>query len=400
MKKINDLTKKCSFKIAALIVLALFTAFSLSAQLTVTPNGNVGIGTTAPAAKLDVSGNMRLSNEIRFTNDTAMKGLIWGFNDLSGYNSRIDDYDGHLRILTDDHFYLGGINANGTPGNTSFYVNTVSGNIGIGLTAPTSRLHVAGDIRLNESKIYLRGLDNNHGIGYDAFNTSIDGPVIFGFKGGALGSTWGGNSTSLIWNNDGNIGIGRTPLSNVQLALEDKYEAGGKNLLIGNDAYLTDVDFPNLLGIYGEQDNAIGGIQLGSSGPRLWGQGGALSIGNTPSAPVGTYKLLVEGGILTEKLKVALKNSTDWADYVFGDNYQLMPLEQVAEYIGKNKHLPGLPSAEKLVAGGGIDMNEMFAKQMEKIEELTLYVIDLNRKMAALTTENQQLKQSLSSPNK
>jgi hypothetical protein len=165
---------------------------------------------------------------------------------------------------------------------------------------------------------------------------------------------------------------------------------------VGDDTYLSDVDVANVLGIYGNVNSAVGGIQLGSNGPLLWGEDGALSIGNISTTP-GTYRLFVESGILTEKVKVALKSSADWADYVFSGNYQLMPLEQVAEYIGKNKHLPGLPSAEKLVAEGGIDVNQMFAKQ---IEELTLYVIDLNRKMAALSTENHQLKQNLSSPKK
>ncbi len=281
------------------------------------------------------------------------------------------------------------------------WVKYNSGNIGIGTNSPSEKLDVAGNVRIHDNRLYLRGTgDNNHGIGFNAFNTNIDGPVVFGTSGGALGSTGGGNKTALIWNNDGNIGIGRTPLSNTQFVLHDVYAAGGKNLLVGDDSYLSDIDVVNIMGLYGNVDNTVGGIKLGSNGPVLWGQSGTLSIGTGPSTPVGTYKLFVEGGILTEKLKVAIKSSADWADHVFANNYYLMPLEQVAAFINNHKHLPGLPSAEQLVAKGGIDMNQMFAKQMEKIEELTLYVIDLNRKVAELNTEKQQLQQTILSHKK
>jgi trimeric autotransporter adhesin len=399
MKRCNNLSKKVSSKRVFLIAFALFAAFSLKAQLTVTPAGNVGIGTSSPAAKLDVAGNMRLTNEIRFTNGNAMKGLVWGFSDFSSYTSRIDDYNGQLGIYTDDHFYLGGINTTtGVPGDVKFYINTVTGNTGIGTTAPSEKLDVAGNIRLNDNRLYLRGAgDNSHGIGFDY---SIDGPVIFGNSGGALGSTAFGNKNILIWNHKGEIGIGTTPIADIQLALTDKYAAGGKNLLVGDDAYLSDVDVVNVLGIYGNSNSTVGGIKLGSGGPVLWGQNGALGIGDAGLTMPTGYKLIVEQGILTEKVKVAIKTSADWADHVFADNYQLMPLEQVAGYIDRHKHLPGLPSAEKLVAEGGIDVNQMFAKQMEKIEELTLHVIALNRKVAKLDTEKQQLQQTILSHKK
>ncbi len=371
-------------------------------------SGNIGIGTSAPGAKLDVAGNMRMQNEIKFTNGDAMKGLVWSFGDFSNYNSRIDDYNGNLGLYTDDNFYIGGINTiTGTPGDAKFYLNTVSGNVGIGTTEPLERLHVNGTGRFSGLKV---DANNALELGTGLVKESEAGKICYGCYGAEVlhivgaGTTTANRKIKLYAEGGmtvaGNVGIGATPFADIQLNLGDIYAAGGKNLLVGDDTYLSDVDVANVLGIYGNADNAVGGIKLGSNGPVLWGQSGTLSIGTGPSTPVGTYKLFVEGGILTEKLRVALKSSADWADHVFTGNYQLMPLEQVAAYIGKHKHLPGVPSAEKLVAGGGIDVNEMFAKQMEKIEELTLYVIDLNRKMAAVNTENQQLKQNLSSSNK
>jgi hypothetical protein len=118
---------------------------------------------------------------------------------------------------------------------------------------------------------------------------------------------------------------------------------------------------------------------------------GKVLIGHT-TMPAG-YKLYVEQGILTEKVKVALKTSGNWADHVFAPGYKLKSLPEVETFIKQNKHLPGIPSAETLVKEGGVDITDMLAKQMEKIEELTLYIIDMNKRMDKLEKENAVLKQ-------
>ncbi|WP_333876587.1 hypothetical protein [Flavobacterium sp.] len=111
---------------------------------------------------------------------------------------------------------------------------------------------------------------------------------------------------------------------------------------------------------------------------------GKIYLGSSTAYPntTGNYKLFVEGGILTEKVKVALRSSANWADYVFAKDYKLMPLKEVEQFVMTNKHLPGIDSAEKLAANG-IDVAEMQSKQMEKIEELTLYIIDQEKKIEA-----------------
>jgi hypothetical protein len=121
-------------------------------------------------------------------------------------------------------------------------------------------------------------------------------------------------------------------------------------------------------------------VDIQGSGLRV--STGTVAIGNV-TRPAG-YKLYVETGILTEKVKVAVKTSADWADYVFDENYLLMPLNEVEQFVKQNNHLPGVPSAKTLIAEGGIDVNKMFAKQMEKIEELTLYVIELKKQNESL----------------
>ncbi len=109
---------------------------------------------------------------------------------------------------------------------------------------------------------------------------------------------------------------------------------------------------------------------------------GKIYIGASATYPTNTgeYKLYVEGGILTEKVKVALRSTSNWADYVFADDYKLMPLHDVEKFINANNHLPGIKSATELVQNG-LDVAEMQAKQMEKIEELTLYVIQQEKKI-------------------
>lgn len=99
-----------------------------------------------------------------------------------------------------------------------------------------------------------------------------------------------------------------------------------------------------------------------------------IIIGAMPSTIPGNYKLYVSNGILAERVKVALKSSDKWSDYVFADNYTLRPLKDVEAYVKEHKHLPGVPSAQEVV-DQGIDVAEMNAKLLEKIEELTLHMI-------------------------
>lgn len=115
---------------------------------------------------------------------------------------------------------------------------------------------------------------------------------------------------------------------------------------------------------------------------------GAAIIGNitaTTLSNIGTpsgYNLYVANGILTEKVKVSLQAST-WADYVFEPKYHLMPLDKVEEFIKLNKHLPNVPSALEMEKNG-LDVVNTNAKLLEKIEELTLYVIQLNKELNEL----------------
>lgn len=125
---------------------------------------------------------------------------------------------------------------------------------------------------------------------------------------------------------------------------------------------------------------------------------GKVSIGNLPSTP-GNALLYVEKGILTEGLKIAPStNATEWSwpDYVFSKNHKLSSLDSVEAYINKNSHLPNVPSAEE-VGKNGIDVAKMDATLLQKIEETTLYLIEMNKKLNKLETENIALKKEIES---
>lgn len=126
------------------------------------------------------------------------------------------------------------------------------------------------------------------------------------------------------------------------------------------------------------------------------GRNGIVAIGVTEAPADGSYKLFVRDGIVTEQFKLAffqngewgaLDGSSDsraWCDYVFEENYPLMPLNDVETFIKKNKHLPNTISAAEVEEQGGIHLRETVFNHQEKIEELFLHLFDLNKQMEGM----------------
>jgi len=112
-----------------------------------------------------------------------------------------------------------------------------------------------------------------------------------------------------------------------------------------------------------------------------------------------SYRLIVKDGIRTEKVKVDVASANGWADYVFKKEYKLNSLESVEKQIEEKGHLLNIPSAEDVVKSG-INLGEMDAKLLEKIEELTLYAIKLNKDVKKLEKENDELRKKASLLNK
>ncbi|WP_421877520.1 hypothetical protein [Marinoscillum sp.] len=116
---------------------------------------------------------------------------------------------------------------------------------------------------------------------------------------------------------------------------------------------------------------------------------GKLGIGTETT---GSHELAVEGSIGAREIKV---EASGWSDFVFENDYELRTLEEVEQHINENGHLPEIPS-EAEVAENGINLGEMDSKLLQKIEELTLYMIQMNKEMAGLKAKNEQLEKEVS----
>ncbi|MBS1581732.1 MAG: SprB repeat-containing protein [Bacteroidetes bacterium] len=201
-------------------------------------------------------------------------------------------------------------------------------------------------------------------------------------------------SPTLIVKQDGHIGLGTTSALNAQMNLKRDQ---GDYIQFRRTA---DNGYWSLHNGNSEQDH-LAFHYFPASGPALmnrlvlWNDG-KVSIGDVSTATPGAYLLYVEKGILTERVKTAVKSSAEWSDHVFQPNYRLMPLDEVAAFIQEHGHLPSVPSADRMVEEGD-DMLRTDALLLAKIEELTLYMLQLKDRVAALERENAALKHTPSS---
>jgi hypothetical protein len=401
---------------------------------------NVGIGTTIPAARLDVK---TTSNYVSQFNGAAPMYL--GIFENDTYRGYLGSYAGNAEDLD---FGTGSGNTNGKlhftiQANPKLTINSL-GKVGVGTTEPNHLMHINGG---------------------DLFVQSSSGLIRFGYQGSnewQMATTSGG--ADLRWyttpdggttitprhyfSQNGNVGIGGFSGPGVPLGRLDVLGIGAtsstNNLVLRNsigDTLLRMRD-DGRMGVgyngtsYGRTMNLGGtGINFytaneaafgGSVFPTdtslvLWSNSGANnylvlqpSWGNTgvgtytPNAKFhvnGTqliggnaariatgYSLSVDGNVIAEAF--VTQNSTSWPDYVFEKKYELMNLKNLEKYIEKNKHLPNIPAAAE-IEKKGINLGEMSKKLMEKVEELTLYILELNKRNEELTQKVAKLENAL-----
>lgn len=124
---------------------------------------------------------------------------------------------------------------------------------------------------------------------------------------------------------------------------------------------------------------------------------GTVTIGvwekyNNSVTDTDGHKLMVNGGIMCEKIKVI--EDVPNSDHVFESDYYLRPLEEVKSFVEENKHLPEIPSAKEFQENG-YNIGEMDDVLLRKVEELTLYMIEMKEKVDHLEAENAELKSAI-----
>lgn len=392
--------------------------------------GNVGIGTSLPGAKLNVADD--ISDIAIFENTTALNTNV---------NAGIYLKTGTLL----NNFYTGGLKSIGTSSNTARLgifggavtsSNALSerisilnnGSIGIATTTPTYPLDINGRARIryngssNTAGIWYNKSDNTESAFIGMLNDTIFGQygngnwrIASDIKNGMFGignlepkaplsfASTIGNKIAL-WGDasGGHYGIGiqgsllqmYSSASNADIAFgygsssaftENARLLGAGNMHLGKyTAWSTTTDNRKIN--FGDGDYTYIG-EIGAD-DRLEMQAGAFNfkngdvfIGTNDFTKGAGYKLRVGGKIFTEEVRVQLQAA--WPDYVFENNYKKLSLEELDKYVIANKHLPNIPSAKEIEKDGQ-HLGEIQRKMLEKIEELSLYVIELKKEIDIL----------------
>ncbi len=305
-----------------------------------------------------------------------------------------------------------------TNGNAAQLVIKHNGFVGIGTETPSANFHSIGTARMenlpnsssnttvittdasgnlalsNAASLFTNAgwnLNGNATASTDFIGTTNTNPLNFAVN----------NIKSMSLDNGGNVSISTGGISSYQkLYVETAKQNDGIMVnQTGNTAATLDLNASGGGGKRWSLHSTGNGNNQGAGHLLFWDwtnnqeqmridSNGRIVMGNV-TTPAG-YKLYVQEGILTEKIKVAIASSAAWADYVFEDDYKLTPLNEVARFIEENNHLPNIPSAEELEKEG-IDLAQMQALQMAKIEELTLYLIEMKKEIEILKEVNQKL---------
>lgn len=196
---------------------------------------------------------------------------------------------------------------------------------------------------------------------------------------------------------NGNVGVGTTnPLAKLDIRGYVVLESGRDAILFTGTAnteqnrYLKLLNSPALTSASGLK---AGGVLIADSYAYANPSKNDLIVkGNVGiGTPTPGEKLSVNGHIRAQAVKVEMNN---WPDYVFEDHYSLRPLRELKNYLETHEHLPGVPSASE-IEKEGVNLGEMNAKLLEKIEELTLYLISQEEALAKLRKEVQSLRKRM-----
>lgn len=399
--------------------------------------GNVGIGTSSPLQRLDVNGsiNMPATTGLRFDNIPFLRapgtnnlflGPNTGAANTTGYdNLFVGSQTGVANTSGYDNLLIGGRRSG--PANTTGYENVFVGSAtGVYNTSGSKDTFVgrgAGFYNTTGSENtfvgWATGISNTSGNN----NVYVGRAAGVGVASGSLNTFLGSTASSSVNTTSYSTAIGEGSKVDCDYCLvlgrtspQVKVGIGTATPqatlhVVSGGTTATGVRLENLAtttgtGAYQLYVDASGNVlRRSSAGAReateesadahwtltadshlLNANNGGVMIGAGLTAAPAGYKLYVSDGILTERVKVAVKSTADWRDHVFQNSYRLRSVEDVESFIKANKHLPGVPSAEEMVENGN-DLHQTDAMLMEKVEEMMLYIIALKKENTALIGE-------------
>lgn len=309
-----------------------------------------------------------------------------------------------------------------------------TGNVGIGTSSPSALLHInGGNVKLTNPPTYPYGFNidvnftgtwaREFGISYNGTGKlatfgalAVDGGLTYAYIGGNTAAPGANASPWMVFKPNGYVGIGtiapgaRLSVEAPDSALDNFVRLENKGitnslLYIGSASSVFPVieyrkknviESYNDLHISATNTNNLyfetGRVSTAAMIRMTINSAGNVGIGTTTP---GSYKLAVEGTIGARRMKVT---QGSWADFVFHPDYELPSLQEVEHFIKTNRHLPEIPSAEE-VESDGLDVGEMNKKLLQKIEELTLYMIEMKKESIAQRAELDALKKELKKNN-
>ncbi len=399
-------------------------------DLTVNTSGEVGIGTANPLGQLHLA---------PYTGDNLVirdgDGIIQ-FTKPPTTIGGVDEKKGFMQLTDTDDLRLGTNSANNF-GKVIMRTNGIdhvtldpAGEVGIGTPSPLAKLHIVGGgdagtgfgnngfIMLGETTSNASNMviDNNEIV---ARSGVVAGTLFLQNNGGDLSigarTTINANGEALKINgvnpfiqlyqngvaksfiqqssNDLRVGVngGNLTLDGVNVGVGtnapvSKFHVAGRGLFRGAGEVLAidGTSNPNI-GFYNNGtfksfiSQSASELYIGVNNANLRFDAPQIIVGGGVAA--NGYKLSIRGKIICEEMKVQLTGS--WPDYVFDANYKRRTLTELGDFIKTNRHLPNIPPAAE-IEKGGFDVGDMQKRMMEKIEELTLYILDQQKQIDEL----------------
>lgn len=345
--------------------------------------GNVGIGTNAPQSKLQIQGSGGIGVDLKVngriqTGDANTSGGMW----VDAANTMMMGQYGADRI---------GLFSNGA---WRMIVNP-DGNVGIGTASPNAPLQFANTFAKRKVVLYEEG-NNDHqyyGLGVETGTTRFQiGNATAAFRFFRADNATGSTEVFTV-QGDGKVGVG-TAAPAYPLHVSGKIGSGGL-MLESNTPGINTNQAAQYLHIYNHLTGAnglkAGGVLVADDYAYAAPAKndlivkGKVAIGTPLASNPNNYTLAVNGQVGAKDVRVESSSAT-WPDYVFDAAYALPSLQEVETFLKVHKHLKEIPSARE-IGENGHRLGEMDALLLKKIEELTLYLIEQNKKMEAQQQE-------------